>query len=162
MAAHGIVGSITAIHGVPDQHLLLLLTITIHTSVALFHHVGVVGDLQVNEPITVVLQVDTLGSSIGGQQDAHAGFVGTGLEGSLDHFAFVLIHPAMDDRQALTPVAMRSQDLFQPLVSGAIFGEQYDAIPVPFPIILQIFLDPVDDGHRLGIGTVALPLSPLA
>jgi hypothetical protein len=63
--------SFTAIDGVPDQYFFLALTVPVDTTIALLHHIGVVWDLQMDEAVTVVLQVDTFGRGIGGKQDAH-------------------------------------------------------------------------------------------
>ena len=71
MATDGRFALFAAIDGVPDQHFLLALTVPVDTAVALLHHIGVVGDLQMDEAVTVILQVDTFGRGIGGQQDAH-------------------------------------------------------------------------------------------
>ena len=59
-----------AIDWMPDQHFLLTLPVPVDTPVALLHHVGVVGNLQVDEPIAVVLQVDAFGRRVGSEQDA--------------------------------------------------------------------------------------------
>ncbi|MNT72184.1 hypothetical protein D3C72_2107620 [compost metagenome] len=71
MTANGCFALFAAVYGVPDQYFLLALTMPVDTTVTLLHHVGVVGDLQMDEAVTVVLQVDTLGRGIGGQQDAN-------------------------------------------------------------------------------------------
>ena len=72
MATDGRFALFAAIDGVPDQHFLLALTVPVDTTIALFHHIGVVRDLQMDEAVTVVLQVDTFGRRIGGQQDANS------------------------------------------------------------------------------------------
>ena len=70
MAADRCAVRAAAIDRMPDQHFLLALAVAVDTPVALFHHVGVVGNLQVDEPIAVVLQVDAFGCRVGGEQDA--------------------------------------------------------------------------------------------
>ena len=39
---------VAAVHGVPNQNLVLLLPVTVDSAVALFHNVGVVGNLDMN------------------------------------------------------------------------------------------------------------------
>lgn len=75
---------------VPDQHFLLALAVAVDTPVTLLHHVGVVGNLQVDEPIAVVLQVDAFGGRVGGEQDAHGRILRRSLERRFDGFAFFL------------------------------------------------------------------------
>ncbi len=71
VTANGCFALFSAIDRVPDQDLFLALTVPVNTTVALLHHVGVVRDFQMDEAVTVILQVDTFGRGIGGQQDAH-------------------------------------------------------------------------------------------
>ena len=71
VTANGCFALFSAIDGVPDQDLFLALTVPVDTTVTLLHHIGVVRDLQMDEAVTVVLQVDTFRRGIGGQQDAH-------------------------------------------------------------------------------------------
>ena len=47
----------------------------------------------------VVLQIDAFGCGIGGEQDAHGGFLRVGLEGRLDRFALIVGHAAVDHLQ---------------------------------------------------------------
>ncbi|MNR58387.1 hypothetical protein D3C85_1793750 [compost metagenome] len=71
MTANGFFALFAAIDGVPNQYFLLALTVPVDTAITLFHHIGVVRNLQMDEAVTVVLQVDTFRRGIGGQQDAH-------------------------------------------------------------------------------------------
>ena len=84
-----------AIDGVPDQYLFLALTVPVDTAITLLHHIGVVRNLQMDEAVTVILQVDAFGGGIGSQQDAHSRFLGRGLEGCFDFLTFVLRDAAM-------------------------------------------------------------------
>lgn len=61
---------VATIDRVPDQHFLFALSVAVDTPVALLHHIGVVGNLQVDEPIAVVLQVDAFRRRVGSEQDA--------------------------------------------------------------------------------------------
>ncbi len=150
---------VAAVDRVPNQDLFRLLSMAVDTAVALLHHVGVVGYLQVDQHVAVVLEVDALGSGIGGQQDADLGVPGVGLEGGLHLLTLVLIHATMENGESIT-VASCGQDLVEPLVGGTVFGEEDDSPIVPFAIRLEVFFDPVDDGARLGIGSMALALGP--
>ena len=112
-----------AIDRVPDQHFLLTLAVAIDTPVALLHHIGVVGNLQMDEPVAVVLQVDAFGRRIGGEQDAHRRILRRGLECRLDGFALFLGEGAMQQTETLAAEAVAGEDLMHPLMRGAVFGE---------------------------------------
>ena len=129
---------VTAVDGVPDQHLFLALPVTVDTPVALLHHVGVVGDLQVDEAVAVVLQVDTFGGRIGGEQDADGGILGGCLEGRFDGLTLVLSESSMEQTESFAAEAVAGEDLVHPLVRGAVFGEQDHPAIVPLTARLQI------------------------
>ncbi|MNZ92630.1 hypothetical protein D3C78_1116600 [compost metagenome] len=95
----------------PNHHLFLTLAMAVDTTVALLHDVGVVRDFQVNKVVTVVLQVDTFGSGVGGQQDAYGGNVWSGLECRLHLFSIIVIHAAVQDHQAIATHVMSRQNL---------------------------------------------------
>src|SRR5690606_12153416 len=61
-------GVLARVDRMPNQHLALALTMAIDTTVALLHDVGVIGDLQMDEEVTVVLELDTVRRAIRGQQ----------------------------------------------------------------------------------------------
>lgn len=100
MATDRCMAFVTAVDGVPDQHLFLALSVTVDTPVALLHHVGVVGDLQVDEAIAVVLQVDTFGGRIRGEQDADGGILGRCLEGCLDGLPLILSESSVEQTES--------------------------------------------------------------
>ncbi|MNV54136.1 hypothetical protein D3C71_1463100 [compost metagenome] len=129
---------VTTVDGVPDQHLLLALPVTVDSTVALLHHVGVVRDLQVDEAVAVVLQVDTLGGRIGGQQDANGRILSRGLERGFDGLPLILSKSTVEQTEAFTAEAMAGEDLVHPLVCGAVFGEQDHPAIVPLAARLQI------------------------
>ena len=141
---------------VMDMHLVRLLAVAIHPAVALLHAVGVPGNLEVDQLGTVVLQVDAFGGGIGGEQDADRGFLGVGLEGGLDRLALIVGHAAVDHLQpAVLGEAFAGQQVEQPFLGGAVFGEDDDALVVPLAAGAQGLLEPVDQGLGLAVGALA-------
>src|SRR5208337_5315476 len=69
---------------VVDEHPLRSLAMAVDTAVALFEAVWVPGDLEVDHPAAVVLEVDALGGGIGGQKNADGTVLRVGLKGRLD------------------------------------------------------------------------------
>ena len=138
VAAERIAARGAAINGMPNQNLAVLLAVTVDTAVALFHDIGIVGNLDVDEAITVVLKVDAFGRSIGGEQYAYRRVLRIGLERGFDLLAFFFIYSAMNDREAIAAISGRSEYLMQPLMRGAILREEYDAPVVPLSIRLQV------------------------
>ena len=55
------------IHGVPNDHLAGALTVAIDTTVALLHHVRVVGNFEMDHQVAVVLEIDALRCGVGRQ-----------------------------------------------------------------------------------------------
>ena len=139
-----------------DIDVLGFLPVPVHAAIALLHAVRVPGNLDMDQLGAMVLQVYTLGSGIGRQQDADGGFLGMGLERGLDRFALVVGHPAVDHHQApLGGEAFPRQQVMQPLLGGAVFREEDDPLFVPLPARLQFALQPVDQGLRLAVGAQA-------
>ena len=154
--AGGTGGVEAAADEVVDMHLVGLLTVAIHAAIALLHAVGVPGNLEVDQAGAVVLQVDAFGGGIGGEQDAHRGFLGVGLEGGLDRFALVVRHAAVDHHQpAVRGEALAGQQVEQPFLGGAVFGEDDDALFVPLAAGAQGLFQPVDEGLGLAVGALA-------
>ncbi|MDT4872418.1 hypothetical protein FQZ97_1076000 [compost metagenome] len=138
MATDRGVAFVTAVNRVPDQHLFFALSVTVDTTVTLLHHIGVVRDLQVNEAVTVVLQVDTFGGRIGGEQDADGGILGRCLEGCLDGLTLILGESSVEQTESFATETMAGEDLVHPLVGGAVFGKQDHPAIVPLASRFQI------------------------
>ena len=70
---------------------------------------------------------------------------GVGLEGGLDALAVFQRHAAVDGEEAvLAGEPLRGQQVVQPLLRGAVFGENDDAAVGPFAVGLQSVLQPLD------------------
>ncbi|WP_163437477.1 hypothetical protein, partial [Escherichia coli] len=78
-------------------------------------------------------------------------FFGAGLERGLYSFAFVVIHPAIDQRQALATEPVTSEDLVHPLLRRSVFGEKYDPLVRPLAIDLEVLGEPFQYGASLGV-----------
>jgi hypothetical protein len=86
-----------------------------------------------DEAMAIVLEVQTLGSGIGGEEDAHGSIVRVGLEGGLHLLAIFEGHTAVDLKKAVSASeAMGSEEIVEPLLCGAVFGENDDTLLVPF------------------------------
>src|SRR5579862_4259063 len=70
-----------------DSYFGGLLTVTIDTPIALFHSIGIPGNLIVDELGTVILKVNTFRRSVSGKKDTNRGFHRIGLECSFDSLA---------------------------------------------------------------------------
>ena len=138
------------------------LAVAIHAPIALLHAVGVPGDLDVDEPRTVVLQVDALRGGIGGEQNPHRRDLGAGLEGRLNPFALVRRHPAVEAQQALAAAQPGvGQHLEQPALRVAILGE--DDHPLGRPLAVggeELRLQPADEFMGLLVGAATRIFRP--
>ena len=104
----------------------------------------------------MVLQVDTFGGRIGGEQNAHGRFLGVGLKGGLDRFALVVGHAAIDHLQpTFFGESVAGQQVEQPFLRGAVFGENDDALFIPLAARAQGVLQPVDEGLGFAVGSLA-------
>ncbi len=135
---------------VVDENSLGLLAVAVDTAVPLLHAVGVPRNLVVDQPGAVVLEVETFGGGIGGQQDAHGALVGSGLERRFDRFPLLRVHAAVHRHQ---PVAAREpfgrQDRLQPVLRGPVLGEDDDPLVRPLAAGADVVLEPVDQLARL-------------
>ena len=111
VAAKSIAARFAAIHRMPDQNFVMLLAMPIDPAVALLHDVGIVGNLDVDQAIAVVLQIDAFGRGIGGEQDANIGILRIRLECGFDLLALFLIHAAMNDPETVSAISVRSENL---------------------------------------------------
>src|SRR3990170_3915673 len=141
-------------HWVPDEDLVLLLTMAVDTAIALFHDVRIPRNLDVNEEVTVILQVDTFGGGIGRQQDADGRDARVGLECRLHGFAFVGLHASVQVQQTIATVSVCGQDLVEPCMSRSVFGEQNPALSVPLAIRLEVVFEPVENRLRLRVDPI--------
>ena len=71
------------------ENVVVFLPVAIHPSVPLFHAVRVPRNLVMNKAMAVVLEVDALGRSVGGEKDADRRLGRVRLEGCFDFLAFV-------------------------------------------------------------------------
>ena len=100
------------------------LPVAVNPPVALLHAIGVPGDFAVDEPRTVVLEVNALGGRVGRQQNPHGGNRRTGLERRLNPLALVGGHPTVKAQHALATAKPRvGQHLEQPALGVPILGE---------------------------------------
>ena len=58
VASKCIVYRFTAIHGMPNQNFVVFLAMPVDPAIALLHDVGIVGNLDVDQAIAVVLKID--------------------------------------------------------------------------------------------------------
>ena len=129
-----------------------MLAVAVNAAVALLHPVRVPGDLEVHQAVAVVLQVDALGSGVGGQQDAHEALCGAGLERGLDALALRVVHAAVQRQQALAGgQPLRRQDLLQPVLGGPVLGEEDHPLVGPLAVRLDDVAQPGDQGARLAV-----------
>ena len=145
-------------------HLAGPLAVPVDAAVALLHAVGVPGDLVVDQPRAVVLQVDALGCGVGGQQDTHRRLLRVCLEGRLDRLPLVDVHAAEQGQQhplargparaggarrgcpSIAPLSgsgrsgrgldggVGGQQLQQPALGVPVFGEDQRPVPAPAAI----------------------------
>ena len=162
VAAKRISGRFAAIHRVPDQNFVMLLAMSIDPAVALLHDVRIVGNLDVDQAIAVVLQVDAFGRGVGGEQDTNIGILRVRLECGFDLLPLFLIHAAMNDPETVSAISVRGEDLMKPLMRRAVFGEKDDAAVVPLAVRSQVGLDPFDNCPAFRIHLVTGALSPVA
>src|SRR5436305_13923288 len=86
------------------------LAMAINAAIALLQTVGVPGNLVVNEMGAVILQVNTFGSGIGGQQDTHGRFGRVSLECSFNRLSLMCIHTTVQRQQTfLTTLTLFSK-----------------------------------------------------
>ena len=108
------------------------LAVPVDAAVPLFQAVRVPGDLEVDHPGAVVLEVDALGGGVGGQQDADGTVLGVGLEGRLDPLPVLRVHAAVHRHQAVAArEPLRSQDALEPVLGGPVLGEDDDPLDRP-------------------------------
>jgi hypothetical protein len=148
---------------VVDEHLIGLLAVAVHAAIALLHAVRVPRDLVVDQPRAMVLEVDSLGSRVGGQQDAHRCFRRICLEGGLDALAGVFVHAAVEGQEALArgqPV--RGEEPVEPVLCGPVLGED-DGAPIgPGSAGPDGVLQPADQFASLGVRLFDRGRRPLA
>ena len=87
-------------------------------------------------------------------------FRGVGLESGLHGLAIVRIHAAIDKSQSLGTKTLGGEDLLQPLLSGAVLGEQDHPFVLPPVAVLQVLGHPVQQGTGLGIRSTSRLLCP--
>ena len=92
---------------VVDVHLGGGLAVTVDAAVALLQAIRVPGDLPVQQPVAVVLQVDALAGGVGREQDAQRVEVEVVLEDGFDVLAFVLVLAAVELGDAARPHSPR-------------------------------------------------------
>ncbi|MCG3777237.1 MAG: hypothetical protein JW395_4113 [Nitrospira sp.] len=139
-----------------DMHFVRFLAVAIHPPVALLHAVGIPWNLEMDQLRAVVLQIDTLRGGISGKKNAHRRFFGVRLKRSLDRLAVVVGHATVDHFQAtFFGKAFAGQQVKQPFLSSAIFGEDDDPLFIPLATGAQGLLQPVDEGLRLAVGALA-------
>ena len=92
--------AVTRSHEVINQHVVRL-AVPVNASIALLQPVGIPGNLDVHHAMAVILQVNALGRSIRGHQDAHRADGRVGLEGGFDLFAIFGRHPPIEGHQVL-------------------------------------------------------------
>ncbi len=101
----------------------------VYTPVALLQAIGIPGDLVVNEAAAMVLQINALGGGICCQQDAHPRFARVGLKSRFDPLAIFGFHAPVQGEQAFRfGQALAFQQVMQPLLGGAILGEDDHAL----------------------------------
>jgi hypothetical protein len=162
VAAKCVVGRFAAIHRMPDQNFVMLLAVSIDPTVALLHDIGIVGDLNVDQAIAVVLQINSFRRGVGGEQDADIGILRIRLECGFDLFPLFLIHAAMNDAETVSAVSVRSEDLLKPLMRRAVLGEKDDAAVVPLAVRFQVGIDPFENRTAFRVHLVAGALCPIA
>jgi hypothetical protein len=162
VTAKGILGRFAAIDRVPDQNFVMLLAVSIDPAISLLHDVGIVGNLDVDQAIAVVLQIDAFGRGIGGEQDTNIGIFRIRLKCGFDLLALLLIHAAMNDPETISAIPVRSEDLMKPLMCRAVLGEEDDAAVVPLAVRPQVGPDPLDNRPAFRIRFVTGALSPIA
>lgn len=83
-----------------------------------------------------------------------------GLKRRLHGFALVVIHPAVDQCQAVAAEAVSREDLVHPLLSCPVFGEEYDPLVRPLAVDLEMRGEPLQYGMSFGILSARCLLSP--
>lgn len=127
----------------------LLLAMPVNATVALFHHVRIPGNLDVNEVVAVVLEVYALGRRIGGEQDADLRNIRRGLERGGDLGSFFGIKTAVKLGEPFTTATVVRENLKQPTVRGAILGKQNHACAIPLALRPQVLVNPRKNGGGL-------------
>ena len=124
----------------------------VDAAVALLHDVGIPGDFDVDEVFAEVVEVDALGSGVGGEQDAHGGgWAGFRLEGVDDRVAFLPREGAVQDHQRVAAVAVVREDGPQPRERVHEFREENHAFGVGRAAGLEMVAQPLQDGAGLGV-----------
>lgn len=146
-------------HEVDDLHLAGL-TDAVDAPDALLEAVGVEGDVVVDDPVAVVLQVDALAGGVGGQEDAQRVAAGMGLEGVLDALPAVVVRAAVDDADALASQAPGEEDGLQPVEGGDVLGEDDHPLVVPLPAGPAYLFQFGHQGQGLAVGPLGVAVAP--
>src|SRR5256885_1787801 len=88
-----------------DQNFRRGLAVTIDAAVALLEPVGIPGDLVVDDPMAMPLEVDAFTRGVGGQEDANRIESGIGLEDRLRMLTRDFVHAAEEQRETFSSLA---------------------------------------------------------
>ena len=121
-------------HRVPDEDFLLPLAVTVDPAVTLLHDVGIPRNFYMDQVVAMILKIDSFRSGVGRQQNPNRGYVRIRLKGRLDGFAFVGAHASVQDGETIPSVPVGRENLMEPDMGGAVFGEEDDSLFVPVPV----------------------------
>lgn len=121
----------------------LRLAIAIHTAVALLEHHQRPGDVEVDQPVRLVVQVQTFGSHVGGDEQAQRRMAAAKV---LDCLLNVLIGQlAVQDGNGVRLQAQRGRQVsFQEFQGFDALGEEHQAViggtavPAPMRVVLEL------------------------
>ena len=108
----------------------------------------------------VVLKVDPLGSSVGGQEDSDEALPGVGLQRRLDRLAVLRVHPAIHRLEPLAACqSLGGEHALQPVLGGPVLGEDDDPLVGPLAAGPDVLVEPASEPLGLGVklGTWSVP-----
>ena len=117
------------------------LAVAVDSADALLEPVRVERDVEVDEPVAVVLEVDALAGGVGGEKDPHGRLGGILVESGTDQFAGLGIRAALDDLDAFILITLLAKDVAEPAQSVDVLGEDDEALVVPIAVGTERALD---------------------
>jgi hypothetical protein len=137
------------------------LAVPVQPADPLLQPVGVERDVVVDDPVAVQLQVDALAGAVVPEQDPDQVTVRRGLERVLDALPERIVHPAVQQAQAVPAQALGVEPGLERLLGVPVLGEDDDALVVPRRVGPAGLLQPGDQPFGLGVGPVGVGAGPL-
>ena len=111
----------------PSGPMKPFLSVPVNTAIALLQAVRVPRDFVVDEPIAVVLKVQSFCGSIRGEENAHWTDFRGGLKRRFDLFPRMQVHPAIHGHQPVTACeSVLGENFHEPVLCRPVFGEDDD------------------------------------